>query len=83
MILLGDAVDAFYRHTLHWDECIFQCCQQFFRQVALNVFLDKNLIDFFSRLYSFNNGSCAEYHFILFKHRYNYKYVLLFFIHIK
>ena len=40
MVLLGDAVDAFHRYTLHGDERIFQHGEKLLRQVALDVFLD-------------------------------------------
>ena len=77
MVFLGNAVDAFYRYTLYRNKSFFQYSKEFFRQVALNIFLHKYLVYFFSGLYSLNDGSNAKYHFIFFYHIFLLKLFLI------
>ena len=68
MIFLGNPVDAFHRNTLYRDESIIQYGKEIFRQITLDVLLHQYFVNLLSGLYGFDDGSYAEYHFVLFYH---------------
>ena len=68
MVFTCDAVDTFYRYTLHRNVSSFKCCKQFFREIALNIFFYKNFVKFLTCLDGFNYGAYAKNHFVLFYH---------------
>ena len=68
MILPCDAVDTFHRHTLNRNQQSFQCCEKLFGKITLNVFLNEDLINFFSSLNGLYDGTDAENHFTFIGH---------------